>query len=163
MDFIKTITQKVSNFLQNCEALDLVILGVIILIPILAIVFAAASKSYAKEQIKRAGFAREMRGRRRRQAQGGSRGGSRWRSGGRGRGRAPISRYPAYPPRKEFRAHYIEPLAHSRACRREDRALNSVIKVKSSKTDQAAMLATGIFGVGLGFMIHRAAKDEHRF
>ena len=163
MEFIKTITQKVSDFLANCEALDLVILGVIILIPILAIVFAAASKSYANQQIKRAGFDLDMRGRRRRMAQ--SRG---YRPSGKRRGRRRGGRrypmgYPSYSARREFRVHYIEPLAHRNATRKESMAGQTpVVKVRS-KMDQGTLLATGIFGLGVGLMVHRAAKDDRNF
>ena len=153
MDFIKTITQKVSNFLANCETLDLVILGVILLIPILAIAFVAASKSYCKQEVSKVkSIYYHNRSRRFSNARPGSGGGRRRKRKGGKRHSSPARlEYP----RREFQVRYVPALEF-----RDSRPPARVIKVPK-KTDGAAILATGIFGLGLGLMIHRVAKDEH--
>ena len=125
---VMPIVAKVSSFLASCSYTDLVILGVIALIPVLAIILAiASSKSRRRKN-------------------------SYYVDGGASRR---LSRYERnyYRPRKR-RVIYIKTKA--------PKVLKQRAKQKKvyCKMDQSTLMATGLFGMGLGMMIHKAAAEE---
>lgn len=133
MGVVTKITQKVSGFLSTCTPIDLVILGVIVLIPVLAIILAIASRRARKR-----GYGNLYVGKTRYKHT---------RKKNRG--------YDDYYLPRKHRVRYIKTKA-PKARRR--------VKVEHvyGKADQATILATGIFGVGLGMMAHRALLEEKR-
>ena len=139
MGVLTTITQKISSFLSSCSPLDLVILGVIVLIPVLAVILAIASRASRKRGYDNLYVDRPKSRQRKRKKRKKSNGGDDY-----------------YLPR-EHRVRYIKTMAPKARKR---------VKVERvyGKADQATILATGIFGVGLGVMLHRAAQEErYRF
>ena len=133
MGVVTKIMQKVSSFLSTCSPLDLVILGVIVLIPVLAIILAIASRRARKRGYGNL-YVGKTRYKRRRQKKSG---------------------YDDYYLPRKHRVRYVKTKA-PKARRR--------VKVEHvyGKPDQATILATGIFGVGVGVMLHRAVLEEKR-
>lgn len=134
--FAQSALQKVSGFLTECSPIDLVIVGVIALIPVLAIVLLIANASHKKKQVARFNGAHPVKKSQKSKKQTGYVGGGR--SG-----------------RREFQVRYVHTLAP-----KETRKHRSNGDHSGRRADGAALLATGVFGVGLGMMIYRAAQEE---
>lgn len=132
MGVVTKILQKVSSFLSACSPLDLVIMGVIVLIPVLAIILAIASRRARKR-----GYGSLHVGKRYRQR------------------RKKKSGYDDYYLPRKHRVRYVK----TKAPKARKRVKTEYVYCKP---DQARMLATGIFGVGLGMMLHRSVLDEKR-
>ena len=133
--FAMPLLQKAKDFLVSCSYPDLVIMGVIVLIPVLAIILAIASKK-SRRRSRRQNVVyveRPVRMSRRERNY--------------------------YKPRKR-RVRYIKTKA-SKVFKRRAKQLAKQ-KTVYCKLDQSTLLATGLFGVGLWMMAHKAALDEKK-
>lgn len=132
---IKLAVSKVSGFLASCSKAELVILGAIVLIPVLAIILAIANrKTRRRRQNSYYVDRRASRPRRRRKNR---------------------HEDDYYLPRKH-RVRYVKTMAP------KVRKQRAKTKTLYCKLDQSTLLATGIFGVGLGMMIQKAALEEKK-
>ncbi len=137
VSIVNKIIGKLASFLSSCSYTDLAILGVIVLIPVLAIILAIATAASRRRNgrdrlyVDRRASRRAARKRKK-------------------------SRYEDtyYLPRKH-RVRYVKTMK-PRGRKR--------VKVQRvyMKADQSTMLATGLFGVGLGVMAYRAAMEEKK-
>ena len=135
MSIVNNIIGKVGSFLASCSYMDLAILGVIVLIPVLAIILAIAAKASRKRRGNQLYVDRR---------------------GSRPVRRRKKNRYEDtyYLPRKH-RVRYIKTMK-PRGRRR--------VKVQRvyGPADQSTMIATGLFGVGLGVMAYKAVMEEKK-
>ncbi len=135
MGTVNKIIEKAGSFLASCSYMDLAILGVIVLIPVLAIILVIATKASRKRRGDRLYVDRRASRPVRRRKK---------------------SRYEDtyYLPRKH-RVRYIKTMK-PRGRRR--------VKVQRvyGPADQSTLLATGLFGVGLGVMAYKAVIEEKK-
>jgi hypothetical protein len=135
VSIVNKIIGKVGSFLAGCSYMDLAILGVIVLIPVLAIILAIATGASRKRRVDRLYVDRRASRPVRRRKK---------------------NRYEDtyYLPRKH-RVRYIKTM--------KPRGRKQVkVQRVYGEADQSAMLATGLFGVGLGVMAYKAAIEEKR-
>lgn len=133
MDKVKQIAmpilQKAKDFLASCSYSDYVIMGVIVLIPVLAIILAIAGKK-SRRRRNVVYVDRPVRCRCRREAN-------------------------YYRPRKR-RVRYIKTYASKALKERANQ------KKLYCKLDQSTLMATGLFGLGLGMMMRKSAAQDKR-
>ena len=125
------IYEKVKAFLASCSYTDYVIMGVIVLIPVLAIILAAAGKKSRRRRGQNVVYVdRPVRCRSRREMN-------------------------YYRPRKR-RVRYIKTYASKALKARPPQ------KKLYCKLDQSTLIATGLFGLGLGMMAQKSAMQDKR-
>ena len=135
MGVVTKIAQKATGFLTNCSYKDLAILGVIALIPILAVILLIVKKTSCKHR-KMDYYPIDDR----RQTKHPKRIRTKTRT---------VDTY--YMPRKR-RVFYVKTKAPKK------RRVKT--KVVYTRADRSTMLATGLFGLGLGVMAHRAILED---
>jgi thymidylate kinase len=139
VDAVKNIVwqayQKVSSFLSSCSYKELAVLGVIVLIPVLAIIFLMASKASLKRKYKRLrdGYGSYERKRRRRRK----------------------NRYDDYYLPRKHRVRYVKTSAP------KTKKKESVQKVYTPM-DQTTLLAAGVLGLSLGMALHQDSQPRAR-
>ena len=132
------LLQRAKDFLASCSYVDFVIMGVIVLIPILAVILAIASrknKGGRRRQQNTVYIDRPVYVRK--------------------------SRYERnyFKPRKR-RVRYIKTNAPKVMKQRAKQRAKQ--KRLYCKMDQTTLLATGLFGASLGMMAHKAALEEKK-
>ncbi len=136
MSIVNKMIEKAGSFLASCSYMDLAILGVIVLIPVLTIILAIAAKASRRRRGDRLYVDRRASRPVRRRKK---------------------NRYEDtyYLPRKH-RVRYIKTMK-PRGRRRVE------IQRVYCPADQSTMIATGLFGVGLGVMAYRAVMEEKKY
>lgn len=137
MGVITKIMQKVTGFLAACSYTDLAILGVIVLIPVLAIILLIVKKTSRKHR-KMDRYPID----------------NRWQTKRPKRVRAKTRTVEAYYMPRKRRVFYVKTKAPKK------RRIKT--KVVYARADRSTMLATGLFGLGLGVMAHRAILEDSK-